>query len=242
MDVGALSAFAAGILSFLSPCVLPLVPPYLCFITGASLDELTSDHSAQTTGHAFLRALAFVLGFSAVFVALGASASWLGQLVSDHLALLARIAGLVIVVLGLHMLGAFRFLFLMREGRVQVARRPATMLGAFVVGLAFAFGWSPCVGPVLASILLLAGSEDTVLRGAALLAAYGAGIGLPFLAAALATGPFMRWLSRFRRHLGTVEKVMGVALVATGTLVFLGLMPILAGWLLEAVPALGRIG
>jgi cytochrome c-type biogenesis protein len=139
-------------------------------------------------------------------------------------------------------LGSFRLLTLSREARVHVERRPTTALGAYVVGLAFAFGWSPCVGPVLASILLIAGSDDSVGEGAGLLASYAAGIGLPFLLAAAFTGPFLRWLARFRRHLGAVEKTMGVALVATGVLIFVGAMPILAGWLLEALPVLGRIG
>jgi cytochrome c-type biogenesis protein len=241
MDVGAFAAFGAGLLSFLSPCVLPLVPPYLCFLAGVSLDDLTSGRE-QASLLVLTRALAFVLGFATVFVALGASASYLGQLVSEHLILLSRLAGVIVFAFGLHMLGVFRLLSLSREARVHVERRPTSALGAYVVGLAFAFGWSPCVGPVLASILLIAGSDDSLGAGAGLLTAYAAGIGLPFLIAAAFTGPFLRWVARFRRHLGFVEKTMGVALVATGVLIFAGAMPILAGWLLEAVPVLGRIG
>lgn len=240
MDIGLAAAFGAGIVSFLSPCILPLVVPYLCFLAGASLEELTEKPDPGTTARAVTRSLAFVLGFGAVFVAFGAGASALGGFVSDHATLLSRIAGIVIVLLGLHMIGAFRWLFLMREARVHVARKPASLLGAFVVGLAFAFGWSPCVGPVLASILMVAGLEEG--RGAFLLGAYAAGIGVPFVAAALFTRPFLAWLARFRRHLGKVERGMGGALVATGVLIFLGWMPILAGWLLDAVPVLGRIG
>lgn len=243
MDVGLLAAFGAGILSFLSPCILPLVPPYLCFLAGSSLDELTRPGSAPAvTSRAFVRALAFVIGFAAVFIALGAGASTLGRLVSEHLTLLSRIAGLIIIVLGLHMLGAFRWFLLMREARFTVANRPASVIGAFVVGLAFAFGWTPCVGPVLASVLMIAGTEDSVSHGAGLLAAYAAGIGVPFLVAALFTGPFLRWLSGFKRHLGMIEKVMGGALIATGLLIFTGAMPVIGGWLLESVPILGRIG
>jgi cytochrome c-type biogenesis protein len=243
MDVGLFASFGAGILSFLSPCILPLVPPYLCFLAGASLDELTrNEPAAGTTGRAFGRALAFVLGFAAVFIALGAGASTLGRLVSEHLTLLSRIAGIVIILLGLHMLGVFKLFMLMREARLHVESQPASLLGAFVIGLAFAFGWTPCVGPVLASILLVAGAEESAGEGAALLAAYALGIGLPFLAAALFTGPFMRGLARIRRYLGAVEKAMGAALVATGVLVFLGAMPAVGNWLLDAVPALGRIG
>lgn len=243
MDVGLLATFSAGVLSFLSPCVLPLVPPYLCFLAGSSLDELTRpDTRPGVTGRAFARAAAFVFGFALVFVALGAGASTLGRLVSEHLTLLSRIAGVIIVLLGLHMLGVFRVFALMREVRLQVATKPASLSGAFVVGLAFAFGWTPCVGPVLASVLMVAGTDESMGRGASLLAAYAAGIGLPFLVAALFTSPFLGWLGRFRRHLGTVEKTMGAGLVATGLLIFAGAMPIIAGWLLDTVPALGRIG
>lgn len=240
MDIGLAAAFGAGIVSFLSPCILPLVVPYLCFLAGASLEELTEKPAPGTTSRAVTRSLAFVLGFGMVFVAFGAGASALGGFVSDHATVLSRIAGIVIVLLGLHMIGAFRWLFLMREARVHVARKPASLAGAFVVGLAFAFGWSPCVGPVLASILMVAGLEEG--RGAFLLGAYAAGIGVPFVAAALFTRPFLAWLARFRHHLGKVERGMGGALVATGVLIFLGWMPILAGWLLDAVPVLGRIG
>ncbi|MFN3689264.1 cytochrome c biogenesis CcdA family protein [Salinarimonas sp.] len=240
MDIGLAAAFGAGIVSFLSPCILPLVVPYLCFLAGASLEELTEKPDPGTTARAVTRSLAFVLGFGMVFVAFGAGASALGGFVSDHATLLSQVAGIVIVLLGLHMIGAFRWLFLMREARVHVARKPASLAGAFVVGLAFAFGWSPCVGPVLASILMVAGLEEG--RGAFLLGAYAAGIGVPFVAAALFTRPFLAWLARFRRHLGKVERGMGGALVATGVLIFLGWMPILAGWLLDAVPVLGRIG
>lgn len=243
MDVGFLAAFGAGILSFLSPCILPLVPPYLCFLAGTSLDELTRhDATPSIARRAFVRALAFVFGFALVFIALGAGVSTLGRLISEHLALLSQIAGLIIIVLGLHMLGIFRWFILMKEARFVVAGRPTSVVGAFVVGFAFAFGWTPCVGPVLASILMVAGAEDTASQGASLLAAYAAGIGLPFLIAALFTAPFLRWLSRFKRYLGAVEKVMGTALVATGFLIFTGAMPIIGGWLLENVPVLGYIG
>jgi cytochrome c-type biogenesis protein len=240
IDIGLLASFGAGLVSFLSPCILPLVPPYLCFLAGTSLSELTADRTVATI--ALARALAFVIGFTCVFVALGASASTIGRLVSDHLALLSRIAGIVIAVLGLHMVGMFRIPVLMRQARFETVGPPASMAGAFAVGLAFGFGWTPCVGPVLASILLLAGTEATVGRGAALLMAYAAGIGVPFVAAALFTGPFLRLAARFRAHLPGVEKAMGAVLVATGLLVFVGAMPAIGGWLLEYVPILGRIG
>jgi cytochrome c-type biogenesis protein len=177
-----------------------------------------------------------------VFVALGASASTVGRLVSDHLTLLSRIAGIVIIVLGLHMTGLLQIAWLMREARFQVAKRPASMVGAFAVGLAFGFGWTPCVGPILASVLLLAGSEATVGRGAGLLAAYAGGIGVPFVGAALFTRPFLALAARFRAHLSLIERALGAVLVVTGVLVFMGAMPALGNWLLDYVPMLGRIG
>lgn len=243
LDIGLFAAAAAGLLSFLSPCVLPLVPPYLTWLAGSSLEEIAADKPAPgVTARAFVRALAFVLGFSAVFIALGASASLIGRVMSEHLALLSRIAGTVIVLLGLHFLGIWQIPLLYREARFGVRAQPAGLLGAFVMGLAFAFGWTPCVGPVLASILLIAGTEDSVGQGAALLAAYAAGIGAPFLLAALFVRPFLAFLGRFRRHLGIVEKAIGGLLVVTGVLIFTGWMAEFAGWLLGTFPALGRIG
>jgi cytochrome c-type biogenesis protein len=241
-DVGLLASFGAGVVSFLSPCILPLVPSYLCFLAGTTLEQIAASADRVRTARVVARASAFIAGFGSVFVALGASASTAGRLVSDHLSLLSAVAGAIIVVLGLHMMGFLRIDFLMRQARFEPTQRPATLAGAFAIGLAFGFGWTPCVGPVLASILLLAGSEDTVGRGAALLAAYAAGIGVPFLAAAFFTGAFLKWAAGFRRHLGAIEKAMGGALVVTGILIFTGMMPVIGGWLLEYVPVLGRIG
>jgi cytochrome c-type biogenesis protein len=241
-DIGIVTAFGAGLLSFLSPCILPLVPPYLCFLAGASLHELVDRPDRALARRAVIRALAFVLGFATVFVALGAGASALGQVLADHLGLFTRIAGIVIVLLGLHMVGVFRWMPLLRDRRIQVAARPEGVVGAFLVGLAFAFGWTPCVGPVLASILLLAGGEADVARGVWLLTAYAAGIGLPFIAAAFATGPFLRFAGRLKAHLRAVEATMGLALIATGLVILSGWMPLVGSWLTEAVPALGRVG
>jgi cytochrome c-type biogenesis protein len=240
VDVGLLASFSAGLLSFLSPCILPLVPPYLCFLAGTSLSELAAEKVRRTS--VLARALAFTIGFGCVFVALGASASAIGALVTDHLALISRVAGIVIIVLGLHMAGILPIPPLLRQARFERAKRPANLLGAFGVGLAFGFGWTPCVGPVLTSILLLAGTQATVGRGAALLSAYAAGIAVPFLAAALFTGPFLRLAARLRGGLATIETVTGLALVGTGLLVFLGAMPAIGGWLLDHAPILGRIG
>lgn len=243
LDVGFGGAFLAGIISFLSPCVLPLVPPYLSFLAGASLDELTAKAPPPgLTGRMLLRAAAFVLGFATVFVILGASASAIGRLLAEYLPLLSKLAGIIIILFGLHFLGLFRLAFLYREVRVAVPRQPASFAGAYVVGLAFAFGWTPCVGPVLASILFVAGAEETARQGASLLGVYAAGIGLPFFLAAAFVRPFIGFLRRFRAHLGAVEKTMGVLLVIAGTLILTGWMADVAGWLLETFPILGRIG
>jgi len=243
LDVTWGGAFLAGLISFVSPCVLPIVPPYLCFLAGVSLDELTQGRNdGGVAAKVIGSAVAFVLGFSTVFVALGATASVIGQAVTRYLDVLSVIAGIVIIVMGLHFLGLLRLGFLYREARIQVSRKPVGVLGAYLVGLAFAFGWTPCVGPVLGAVLFVAGSEDTLLRGAGLLAAYSLGIGLPFIGAAVFAGPFLRWASRFKRHLGAVEKTMGGLLVVTGLLFVTGQMTVMSYWLLETFPALGEFG
>lgn len=240
-DVTLTWAVLAGVLSFLSPCVLPLVPPYLCFLGGLTLDQLTTAQDGAGR-RVFVAALAFVAGFTTVFVTLGATASAAGQWLARHIDVMAQGAGVVIIVLGLHFLGVFRIGVLYREARVQVAARPAGIVGAYVIGLAFAFGWTPCVGPVLAAILFVAGANDRIWDGASLLGVYAAGLGVPFLLAALATRPFLAFSRRFRRHLGMVEKAAGALLVGTGALFLTGGMADVANWLLETVPALGRLG
>jgi cytochrome c-type biogenesis protein len=244
LNVSIEAALLAGVISFLSPCVLPLVPPYLCFITGASLDELTDSDMAkgEQQQKALLAALMFVLGFGTVFIALGASASAAGQLLRQHLPLLAQIAGVFIILMGLNFLGVFKLAFLSREARYHHATQPASLLGAYGIGLAFAFGWTPCIGPVLAAILSIAASQQDVAKGAGLLAVYSLGLGIPFLLAAAGVGTFLRFLGRFRVHLGKVEKVMGVLLVLTGVIFLTGSMQTMSYWLIEQFPWLTRIG
>lgn len=237
------AAFLAGLLSFVSPCILPLVPPYLCYLGGVSLKELEEGGDGGNVRRGvFLAALAFVLGFATVFVAFGATASFIGKALAEYLDLLATIAGIIIIVLGLHFIGLFRIGLLFREARFQIERKPPGWLGAYVVGLAFAFGWTPCVGPVLAAILFVAGSETSVVYGSSLLAAYAAGIGLPFLAAALAAPLFLRFMTRFRPWIPWVERTIGVLLVITGILFVTGAISEIAYWLLEIFPALGTVG
>jgi cytochrome c-type biogenesis protein len=241
-DVSIPAALVAGLISFLSPCVLPLVPPYLVYLSGMSLERFADAEPApRVRRETVLGALLFVLGFTTVFVALGASASALGSLVREWSGWLSILAGVAIVVMGLHFLGVFRIGFLMYEKRVDVAK-PASLWGAYVMGLAFAFGWTPCIGPTLAAILAVAGSQATVTKGAGLLAVYSLGLGIPFLLAAFAVEPFAAFLARFRKHLGMVEKVMGALLVLTGIAFLTGFVSQASFWLLETFPALGTIG
>ena len=244
LTVSVQAALLAGIISFLSPCVLPLVPSYLCFITGATLDELSDEDGASVSQQrrALLAALMFVLGFSTVFVTLGASASVAGQLLREHLGVLSQIAGVFIILMGLHFLGVFKLALLNREARYHQQSRPVGLLGAYGIGLAFAFGWTPCIGPVLATILTIAASEQDVARGAGLLAIYSLGLGIPFLLAAAGVGTFLGFLRKFKRHLGTVERVMGGLLVLTGIMFLTGSMQTMAYWFLEQFPWLATIG
>ncbi len=241
MAVSILAAFFGGLLSFLSPCVLPLVPPYLCFITGASLDDLTNE-AAISRRRTVLAALAFVLGFSTVFVLLGATASVAGQFVREYLPYLVWAAGVFIILMGLHFLGVFRLAFINREKRYHQETRPAGLIGAYAVGLAFAFGWTPCIGPVLATILAFAAAEDSVGQGAFLLAVYSLGLGVPFLLAAFGVERFLGFLKRFGRYLPMVEKAMGVLLILAGLAFLTGLHQSFAYWLLETFPIFSRIG
>lgn len=243
LDVTHIGAFVAGLLSFVSPCVLPLVPPYLCFLAGVSFDEMSRAQAGGVTARRLtLAAAAFVLGFGTVFVLLGATATTISGWLAQYGRELAIVAGVIIAIFGLHMLGLFRSGLLMRDMRIQVERKPVGVAGSYVMGLAFAFGWTPCVGPVLAGVLAVAGSKSTAGEGALLLAAYAAGMGLPFLAAAVLSGPFLGFARRFRRHLGKVEKIMGGLLVITGAMIATESFEIVGFWLLEAFPVLGRIG
>jgi cytochrome c-type biogenesis protein len=241
-DVTLLAALLAGLVSFLSPCVLPLVPPYLVYLAGASLERLADDGAEpRARRETVLAALLFVCGFSTVFVALGASASVIGALIRVYSAELSIVAGIAIIVMGLHFLGVLRIGVLLREKRKEM-RKPVGLWGAYAMGLAFAFGWTPCIGPILAAILAVAASEQTVAKGAGLLAVYSLGLGIPFLVAAFAVEPFAAFLARFRRHLGMVERAMGGLLVLTGIAFLTGFVSQASFWLLEAFPALGNIG
>ncbi|HTQ84120.1 MAG TPA: cytochrome c biogenesis CcdA family protein [Pseudolabrys sp.] len=241
-NVSIFAALVAGLVSFLSPCVLPLVPPYLVYMAGTSLERLADkEPEPRVKRETVLAALLFVAGFSTVFVTLGASASVIGSLIRAYSEPLAIIAGLIIIVMGLHFLGLTPIALLHRQKRLEVAK-PVGLWGAYVIGLAFAFGWTPCIGPILAAILAVAASEQTVTKGAALLAVYSLGLGIPFIVAAFAIEPFAAFLARFRNYLHRVEQAMGALLVLTGIAFLTGSINQVSVWLLELFPGLGKIG
>jgi cytochrome c-type biogenesis protein len=241
-DVTVLAALLAGLVSFLSPCVLPLVPPYRVYLAGTSLERLAdAEPPPRVRRDTVLAAVLFVAGFSTVFVALGASASVIGAMLRYYSYELSIVAGIAIIVMGLHFLGLTPISFLNRQARLD-APKPVGLWGAYVMGLAFALGWTPCIGPILAAILAVAASQATVAKGAGLLAVYSLGLGLPFIIAAFAIEPFAAFLARFRAHLAHVERVMGGLLVLTGIAFLAGFFTQLNTWLIETFPALQTIG
>lgn len=256
MDVGYFAAALGGLISFLSPCVLPLVPAYLCFIAGTSFEELTREDaqgkplaSEGLTLRVAIGAVGFVLGFTTIFVALGASASAINPLIIQHKELLSRIAGAIIIVFGLHYMGLFRIAFLNRDARFHIAgsgegERSYLMQFAspYLLGLAFAFGWTPCIGPILATILTIAAAQESLTAGASLLTVYSLGLGIPFLAAAFAVRGFLSFASKFRRHMQKVEIAAGVLLAVTGLMMLTGNFERIAIFLIETFPVLGTLG
>lgn len=229
--VGPLVAFAGGLLSFLSPCVLPLVPSYIGFLSGMTLEEM-----AGRRHRAVAHALLFIVGFSLVFIALGAGATALGSSLRFHKALLARIGGVLIIVFGLYTIGVLRLAWFDRERRLHLDRKPVGFLGSALVGMAFAAGWTPCIGPILGGILTLAGNSGDVRRGIGLLAAYSAGLAVPFLIAAAALDAFRSWVQRFRWWLPWVQRVSGAILIFVGVLLVTGAFTRLAAWLQAMTP------
>jgi len=241
-NVSIFAALVAGVGSFVSPCVLPLVVPYLVYLTGDTIGQIENDEPVQVSRwRALLSALMFVLGLSTIFVALGASASLIGGVIHAYSRELSIVAGIAIIVMGLHFLGLTRIDMLMREGRLPIPK-PVGLWGSYVMGLAFAFGWTPCIGPILTTILSMAAAEATVAKGAGLLAIYSAGLGIPFLIAALMIERFARLFARFRVYLSIVEKVMGALLVLTGIGFLTGGITDVSAWLLEALPWMQSLG
>ncbi|MBV9289307.1 MAG: cytochrome c biogenesis protein CcdA [Hyphomicrobiales bacterium] len=240
-DVSIPAAFGAGLLSFASPCVLPLAAPYLCYLAGASVEALADEGEAKARRDILITALLFVAGFTTIFVAFGATASILGALVREWSRWLSIAAGIGVILMGLHFLGVFRFALMLREARLEI-EKPAGLWSAYPMGMAFALGWTPCIGPILAAILAVAGSKDTVGAGAGLLAVYSLGLGLPFVAAAAAIGPFLRASSAVKKRFGAIEKTVGAALVLTGVLFLTGGFEDMSLWLIETFPQFGQAG
>lgn len=225
-----LAAFVAGILSFLSPCVLPLVPGYVSLISGATVEDLQSE-DRRMLGTVMLHSLTFILGFSVVFIALGAVATGVGQLANEYHNILTRVAGVIVIIFGLHLTGLLKIKALYADKRLHDIKGGSSAWGSFLVGFAFAFGWTPCIGPILATILAFASAQETVFKGVLLLAIYSLGLAVPFLLASLGVDRFLGFYTKFRRHLHTVEVVSGVLLIAVGVLIFMNNLKLLSGYL-----------
>jgi cytochrome c-type biogenesis protein len=230
-----ITAFGAGLLSFISPCVLPIVPGYLSFISGVSLEEL-QDKKSMAVRRVFLNSLFFVLGFSVVFIALGASATFVSRFLIDYMPIISKVAGALIFILGLHFLGIFKIRWLNYEKRFHMGSKQLGIVGSFFVGFAFAFGWTPCIGPILAGILAIAAAEETVTRGIILLAFYSAGLAVPFLLTALAFNGFLTVSSKIKKHFRIVEIVGGIFLIIIGILIFTNSLGYLSGLISQWFP------
>src|SRR5215467_8087269 len=229
MDISIFAAFIAGLISFLSPCVLPLVPGYISIISGSSLDQLKANEKDASLSRAVLvNSIMFIVGFSITFIFLGATATWVGQFLLSRMRLLGQIAGIILIVFGIHLTGIFKINFLYKDKRFHNVEKPRGLLGALVLGLAFAFGWTPCIGPILAGILTIASTKQTVLEGMFLLAIYSAGLGLPFLLTSVALNKFLAFYGRFKKHFHAVEVVSGALVIAIGVLILTGSLSRLA--------------
>ncbi|HYE88257.1 MAG TPA: cytochrome c biogenesis protein CcdA [Vicinamibacterales bacterium] len=250
-QVSLFGAFIAGVLSFISPCVLPLIPGYLSFISGVSLEEMrgmapaaagggtlavSAGVSAAAKRQVIITSLFFILGFSLVFISLGASATVLGQYLMERLTIFGKVAGVLLIIFGLHTIGVFKIPFLLNEARVQANTKPASMLGAVIVGISFAFGWTPCIGPILSAILLVAAQQESVNQGILLLSIYSLGLAIPFLLTALAINQFFVAFSKIRRYYHAIEIVSGVLMIIIGVLIFTNRFTIIAQWLTPYLP------
>src|SRR5205823_4919981 len=234
-DYGAIGqiavAFAAGLVSFLSPCVLPLVPGYISIVSGSSLDQLKArEKDTSLLRTVLLNSVMFIVGFSLTFILLGASATWIGQVLVSRMQLLGRIAGLILIVFGIHLLGIVKINALYQDKRFHNVQKPRGVVGALVLGLAFAFGWTPCIGPILAGILTMASTKETVGAGVAMLAVYSMGLGIPFLLTSLGVNQFLAFYGRFKRHFRAVEMASGALVIAVGVLILTNNLSRLAGW------------
>jgi cytochrome c-type biogenesis protein len=244
-NVSLFGAFVAGVLSFISPCVLPLIPGYLSFISGVSLEEMrgmpggtvaAGGVSAAAKRQVIITSLFFILGFSLVFVTLGASATYLGQFLMERLTMFGKVAGVLLIIFGLHTIGVFKIPFLLNEARVQANTKPASVIGAVIVGISFAFGWTPCIGPILSAILLVAAQQDSVGQGIVLLSTYSLGLAIPFLLTALAINQFFVAFAKIRRYYHAIEIVSGTLMIIIGVLIFTNRFTVIAQWLTPYLP------
>lgn len=228
-DVSIFAAFGAGLLSFLSPCVLPLVPGYISIISGSSLDQLKAqEKDSSLLRTVLMNSIFFIVGFSITFILLGASATWIGQLLVSRMRLLGQLAGIVLIVFGIHLTGIIKIKALYKDKRFHSVQKPRGVFGALLLGLAFAFGWTPCIGPILAGILTIASTKQTATEGMLLLGVYSAGLGIPFLLTSLALNQFLAFYGRFKRHFHAVEVVSGALVIAVGVLILTGSLSRLA--------------
>ncbi|MFC1725360.1 cytochrome c biogenesis CcdA family protein [candidate division KSB1 bacterium] len=239
-DISIFAAFFAGIISFFSPCVLPLIPAYVSYITGISFTDLTEKKG--NLFRIFISSLTFVLGFSVIFILLGASATFVSAFLVKNLNIIGKIAGVIIVIFGLHLIGIIRIKFLLYEKKVHSRGTKVSLLGTFIMGLAFAFGWTPCVGPILAGILAIAATKSSILNGVVLLAFYSAGLGIPFILTALATSTFVNLFGKVKKHFRKIEIISGVFLILVGILIFFNMFGRLSAYLVEWFPFLAEIG
>jgi len=224
-------AFLAGVVSFLSPCVLPLIPGYVSMLSGESIEELRAGTGVGVVRRIFSNSVAFVIGFSTVFIALGASATWVGNFLATRRRIFEIVAGIIIIVFGLHLTGLVKIPFLYRDKRIETGAPKRGLLGSFILGFAFAFGWTPCIGPILTGILAIAATRDTVYAGMFLLAVYSAGLAIPFLLTGLGLSQFLKFYGRFRKYLQAVEVGSGVLLVGIGLLIAFNKFTVLSGYL-----------
>ncbi len=236
-NISLFAAFLAGIVSFISPCVLPLIPMYISFISGLSLDEMRSDNDRKRIlKKVFISSILFVAGFSIIFIGLGASSTFLGKFLLSRISLLSKIAGVIIIILGLHVAGVFKIAFLNYEKKFHFKSKPVGLLGPLLAGLAFGFGWTPCVGPVLGTILLYSSSKDTVSQGISLLSMYSLGLGIPFIITGISINAFLSFLQRIKKYYRYIEIFIGTCLVIMGILILLNAFSIIAEYISRWFP------
>lgn len=241
-SISIFTALLFGILSFLSPCVLPIIPGYLSFISGLSLEQMQTGNRKETMSKVLVNSIFFVLGFSLIFTLLGASATFIGKFLLDNISFAGKLAGVIIILFGIHLTGLFKLKFLNYEKRIHTNKKSFGIMGSFLIGLAFAFGWTPCIGPILAGILAIASQQETVYQGIVLLSVYSLGLGIPFLLTAISLNAFFSVFSKVKKYFHTIELISGILLIIVGILMLTGSLTVIANYLVKLFPFLGEIG